>query len=475
MDKNKNTETVTDELSSKRTISGAGIDQGPGGQKLATPKNNKKLLIIGGVAVLVLLLVGANLVRKMVESKNESKQGTVSQGATTGGQHMGNADSLDPIQKGLASTGGKCEGKGSTKMTYAPMKASDIGTIAPMGGFGGSHVTPIDHQYYYGVDQNAVKDTYPVYATMDGFLTSLGRASTPTGGTNWNITLAHSCTFMIYYNLMTSIAPAIMEQVPSNWQQDAAAVKIAVKAGDIIGYVGGQSLDFELGDTTFTNPKLLYHTAYNNTEPFKINVVHPLDFFTDGVKTQILPKYLRIAEPRDGDYAYDIDGEAVGTWFKVGTNGYAGGDAPTSATANTTAGHLALAYDAFDPSALVLSIGQYDGGAPAVFVVNDATDWTKITPSSGVIKVQLAEGSNKKADGSIWSGGPAPGGIKFVPTFNKATALIQMTAKQEMKVELFPGKTPAQVSGFDSNAVMYDRGQNAHMNKSNTAPQSVNR
>lgn len=394
---------------------------------------------------------------------------------SVGGTNMGDPDSLDPIQKGLASTGGKCEGKGSTTMTYAPMKVSDIGTIAPMGGYGGSHVTPIDHEYYYGVNQNAAKDTYPVYATMDGDITSLGNVSTPTAGTNWNFTLAHSCTFMIYYNLMTSIAPDILKAVPSNWREMGGAVKVPVKAGQLIGYVGGQSLDFELADTTFTNPKLLYHTAYNNTEPFKINVVHPLDFFSDSIKSQILPKYLRVAEPRDGNYAYDIDGEAVGNWFKVGTNGYAGGSGPTSNTTNTTAGHLALAYDSFDPSALVLSVGTYNGGAPAVFVVNDkTTDWTKITPTSGIAKLQLAEGSTQKPDGSIWSGGYVAGGLKYVPTVNKATALVQLTAKQEMKFEIFPGKTPAQVSDFDANAVMYNRGQDAHMNKSTTASPSVN-
>jgi hypothetical protein len=431
------------------------------------------LLLIGVVVVIAIIGLSFNIVRKAHDKDTGSK--TNASSASPGGQNMGDPDSLDPTQKGLASTNGKCTGTGSTKMTYAPMAIKDIGTIAPMGSYGGSHVTPIDHQYYYGVNQAAPRDTYPVYATMDGDITSLGNVSTPTGGTNWNFTLAHSCTFMIYYNLMTSIAPNILNAVPSNWREIGGAVKYHVKAGDLIGYVGGQSLDFELADTTFTNPKLLHHTAYNNTEPFKINVVHPLDFFTSSVKNQILPKYLRVAEPRDGNYAYDVDGEAVGNWFRMGTNGYAGGNSPTSSTANTTSGHLALAYDSFDPSALVLSVGEYNGGGSAVFAINDKTDWTKITPSSGMVKVQLAEGSERKADGSIWNGGQAPGGITFVPTFNKATALIQMTGKQSMKFEIFPAKTTAQVSGFDAKAVLYNRGQGAHMVKSTTASPSVNR
>jgi hypothetical protein len=435
--------------------------------KLAKLSGTKKLLIIGGVVVLIIAVVAIvmSLNRKQAEHNQANTQGT----PTSGGQNMGNPDSLDPVQKGLASTNGKCTGTGSTKMTHAPMDVKEIGTIAPMGGFGGSHVTPIDHEYYYGVNQSAAKDTYAVYATMDGDITSLGNVSTPTGGTNWNFTLAHSCTFMIYYNLMTSVAPEIINNVPKNWREIGGAVKVHVKAGQLIGHVGGQSLDFQLADTNFTNPKLLHHTAYNNTEPFKINGVHPLDYFTDDVKAQILPKYLRQAEPRDGNYAYDIDGQAVGTWFKAGTNGYAGGNSPTSMTANTTSGHLALAYDSFDPSALVVSIGEYNGGPPAIFIVNDKTDWTKITPASGVVKVQLAESSLTKADGSIWTGGPAPGGLKLLPTFNKAAALIQMTAKQEMKFEIFPGKTTAQISDFDAKAVTYNRGQDAHMVKSTTA------
>jgi len=435
------------------------------------PKSHKsKRLLIAGCFIIAIL---GFIVFMFVQNNKQAQQNK--QNHSIGGQNMGDADSLDPVQKGLASTGGKCIGTGSVKMTYAPMAVKDIGSIAPMGGYGGSHVTPIDHQYYYGIDQKAARDTYPVYATMDGTLTSLGSVGTPTSGTNWNVTLAHSCTFMIYYNLMTSIAPEIMKQVPSNWQQDAGAAKVPVKAGQLIGYVGGQSLDFQLADTTFTNPKLLHHTAYNNTEPFKINVVHPLDFFSESIKSQILPKYLRVAEPRDGNYAYDVDGQAVGSWFKIGTNGYAGGDKPTSNTANTTTGHLALAYDSFDPSALVLSTGNYQNGQPAIFIVNDkTTDWTKITQVSGVVKVQLAEGSTQKPDGSIWTGGYTAGGLRYVPTVNKAAALIQLTGTQEMKFEIFPGKTVAQINAFDSSAVMYNRGQDAHMVKSTTASPSVN-
>jgi hypothetical protein len=427
-----------------------------------------------GVLVAVLLVSGVTIaLKKNGESDSHTKTSSSPVSAvstpTQMPQSMGDSDSLDPVQKGLASTNGKCEGTGSTKMTYAPMAAADIGTIAPMGSYGGSHVTPIDHQYYYGSDASKPADSYPVYAVMDGDLTSMGSVPNSNGKvTNWNVTLAHSCTFMVLYNLMTSISPDIMSQVQSNWREMGGAIKVPVKAGHIIGYMGGQSLDFQVGDTTFVNPKLLYHTAYDNREPFKINTVHPLDYFTSDVAAQILPKYLRVAEPRDGDYAYDVSGQAVGTWFMIGTNGYAGGNR-ADGTSYEVLGHLALAYDSFDPSTLVVSTGNYNGGSQEFIVKDKTIDWTKITPASGLVKFQLADGSIVKPDGSIWSGGFVSGGLRTIANLNKATLLIQMTDTDLMKVEIFDGKTPAQVSGFDDKASMYNRGQDAHMVKSTTA------
>lgn len=390
------------------------------------------------------------------------------QGPTEG--PSGDPNSTDPVQKGLAATNGKCEGKGSTKMTYAPMAAKDIGTIAPMGGYGGGHVTPIDHQYYYQVDPLKPKDSYPVYAVMDGNLNSVGFVEMPTKS-EWNITLSYSCTFMVMYNLMTSLSPEIMAKVPTNWKQIGGAIKIPVKAGEIIGYVGGQSLDFQVADTTKSNPKLLHRIAYNNREPFKIVTVGALNYFTDAVKAQILPFYLREAEPRDGEFAYDVDGQAVGNWFVVGTNGYAGGNLADGTTPEHNS-HLTLAYDSLSPDVQILSIGNYKNlFAPSIlstqYAVKGTTDWTKITKDSGTVKVELAEGSIVSPTGQVWSGGYVKG-LKFKPGITRGTALIRMIDKDHLKIQIFVGKTPDQVSDFTDAAVIYDRGQNARMVLSTT-------
>lgn len=386
------------------------------------------------------------------------------------GGPSGDGNSLDPVQKGLHATNGKCVGKGSTKMTFAPMASKDIGSIFPMGGYGGSHVTPIDHQYYYQIDRLKPKDSYPVFAVVDGNLNSVGFAGTPTKSA-WNITLSYSCTFMIFYNLMTSLSPSIMAKLPSNWNQIGGAIKVPVKAGEIIGYVGGQSLDFQVIDTTRGNPQLLHRTAYNNREPFKVVTVGPLAYFTDAVKAQILPFYLREAEPRDGVFAYDVDGQAVGNWFVVGTNGYAGGNL-ADGTTNEAASHLSLAYDPISPEVKVLSIGNYKNlFKPSIlstqFAIKGNIDWTKITKDSGIVKAELAESSIVSPSGQIWSGGYVKG-LKVKLGITRGTALIKMIDKDHLKVQIFVGKTPDQVSDFTNAAVTYDRGQDARLVLSTT-------
>ncbi len=95
-------------------------------------------------------------------------------------------------------------------------------------------------------------------------------------------------------------------------------------------------------------------------------------------------------------------------------------------------------------------------------------DWTKITPSSGLAKIQLAQMILTTPSGQIWTGQLAHN-ITMSPGANQATALLQMTGDQTMKVELFPSKTPDRVTGFDSGAKIYNRGQDAKMVMSTTA------
>ncbi|MEO5841070.1 MAG: hypothetical protein ABIQ73_22020 [Acidimicrobiales bacterium] len=185
----------------------------------------------------------------------------------------------------------------------------------------------------------------------------------------------------------------------------------------------------------------------------------PLDHFTDAVKAEVLTRYVRTAEPRDGKFDYDVAGQAVGTWFVVGSNGYAGGETNDGKTEYWKM-HLSLAYDYIDSAKLTLSIGDL-GGQPTQFAILGDADWTKITAASGPVKVELAQ-RMYTADGKQWSGQFSTN-IVMSPGPAKGTALIEMTGAETMKVEVFLGKTPAQVTGFTAAAKTYDRGQDAHM------------
>ncbi len=432
-------------------------------------KKQQKGFAHHAVLLVVIVVAAVGLVGWRVVSKNRSGDRTSNSGSSgnkKGGVDLGNLSSTDPVTKGKSLANGQCTGEGSTSLTHAPMDAKDLEVIEPYGLMVGGHVTPVDHQYYWGLGENSSPaDKYPVYATADGVITGVELDSS-SGLPKWFVILSHSCTFFSWYNLMTSLAPDIKSQLPAGWGPNSnGGVKISVKSGQVIGYVGGQSLDFAVWDTTKNLTKLLYPVAYNVSESWKVNTALPLDYFSEAVRSQVLPKYIRTAEPRDGELAYDVSGQAVGTWFMDGTNGYAGNGQP--GMSGYWKGHLSLAYDFIDTSAMEVSVGDYQG-QPTQFAVKGGTDWKKITPDSGVVKVELAQLNRVTGSGSTWTGSYAAG-IKVQPGPTQATALLQMTGKDALKFEVFPGKTPAQVSGFDSNAKTYNRGQDAHIIPSTTA------
>lgn len=374
----------------------------------------------------------------------------------------GDANSTDPIIKGKLLSNNQCSGEGSKKLTHAPMDAQDINAIVPHGLMVADHVTPVDHQYYYQKDLMAAKDTYKVYAPANGTIVGLEHHGDDADREErWRMVISYSCTFFSYYDLLTGLDKAIEAKLPTDWNSNNPGnVNIPVKSGQVIGLVGGQSLDFAVWDTTKSIEGLLYPVAYNNREPWKINTVSPLDYFSNEVKAQITPKYVGSQQPKDGKIGYDIDGKAVGTWFRRGTNGYAGSNDPNQHEGHK--GHLALAYDHVDPSALTVSTGDFNG-QPAQFATVNGTDFKIVDDLSGVVKYTLADRDYVDGNGRFWNGSEFASNIKMKPGGVRGVLLIQMTAKQELKIEFFPGKSADQVNGFTSNASTYDRGQDAEM------------
>ena len=351
---------------------------------------------------------------------------------------------------------GKCSGTGTQTLTNAPMKPADIGVILPYGDvFPGGHVTPVDHQYYYQANQSVPADTYNVYAPGDGQISDIQNRTQAVGDQNasgnsqpinqYRIVISYSCTFLSYYDLLTSIQPDIK-------------VGAKVTAGQVVGKIGGQSLDFAVWDTTKNLSGLAVPAAYVG-EAWKIHTVPPLDYFSDSVKQQILPYYERTAAPRDGKLDYDVVGKAVGNWFLQGSGGYSG-PADSAKSPTYYRSHLSLAPDYLDPTTLVFSIGDYQGQALAFGIKGNGPDPATIGVSDTPTSYELVDNSYVTADGTEWRGMTLAPVTVRQGNVVKATALIQLTDANTLKEEIFVGKTASQVTAFDGSARNYTRSGN---------------
>ena len=437
----------------------------PTADKPAESGGKKKTLIIVGVVVLVLLLAGGAWMmfggknKEAKEVPGQQKAGQVGEKSTTGDQF-----STDPVARGKYLSLDQCTGEGSKKLGSAPMKMSDVSIIEPLGLVAGGHVTPVDHEYFYGKNQKAAASTYDVLAPADGTIVSVEVRPKATGPSDYRVVISYSCTFFSYFDLANSLSDTIAAKMPAGYatKNGPQKVSITVKQGDVLAKVGGQSLDFAVWDTTKTLSGLLVPAAYNNTEPWKINTVRPLDYYEDSVKTAVLPYYVRSVEPRDGKIDYDVDGYAVGNWFKKGTNGYIGAYKQTEYNTMTYAdGHLSIAPDFLDPTAWVFSTGSVNHGTQYAIKAPSTTP-DKLASGGAAVKYELLQLEHLDQTGTKWLGGSVPTAITVnLKGQTVGTALVQLTAKREMKVEVFVGKTPAQVTTFDGSAIVYTRGDGA--------------
>lgn len=344
-----------------------------------------------------------------------------------------------------------CTGNYKVAMTHMPMNIADVSNVAPMGLTAGAHVTPIDHLYFY---QNpGPRDKYPVFAMADGTIIEIQvrNVSVDSGSSRpaeYRIVIQHSCQTISYFDLVTKLDSSILAKAP-----DAATKgfegRIDVKSGQIIGWIGNQSLDtgiYNLGMTL----KGFIHPALYSAEPWKVHTDDFFSYFSESLKSQMLAKNPRTDEPRSGKIDYDQPGKLIGNWFKQGTNGYAGSGTNVGKGDGTGywSTHLAIFYAAYNAKEIIVSIGSFVNNQPNAFsVAGNTPDPATITADSGIVKYELYKAEQ--------------GGSKTINTNSNQPAdgviLLQVLPGEKLKVEKFPGKTGAQVVGFTSAAEIYER------------------
>lgn len=366
---------------------------------------------------------------------------------------------------GHAIAGPSCTGTGSEKLSHIPIAPGDFEFILPYGLMIDSHVLPVDHQYY-SVDPSSPRDAYAVYAAGDAHIVNIqhrteapqGSGSGAGGGAKdeYRLVFSVSCTFFYYYDLVTSLSPDIKAAFDEAQHGNDALLDLPVKAGQVIGRIGHQTLDFAVWDTTKTLAGFVDPSDYTTSnEVWKVHVVDPLDYVTDAVRAQMLAGYLRTAEPLSGKLDWDVDGRLRGNWFLQGTKGNSG--EPTNPHGYWVS-FLSFAPDYLDPSHFVVSVGDYDGRPAQFEILGNAPDPATVGTGSGVVAYQLVTDGYVTPEGAAWNGTQLVRGLKLSDSTSVVgTVLVQLTGERTLRFEAFPGKTAGQVTGFDSAAETFTR------------------
>lgn len=372
-------------------------------------------------------------------------------------QPAATSSSKQPVGQQLSNN--QCSGSGAGTLTHSAMNASDFQFIIPYGLLAGAHVTPIDHQYY-SVNPSSAKDAYPVYAMGDAKLVYIEHRTASVGNdggqptSQWRLIFSHSCTWFYYYDLLTSLSSNLQKQFNAhkNPQGTSASVNISVKAGDVIGRIGGETLDFAVWDMTKPLTGFVNASDYKS-ELWKVYTANPLNYESSSLKSFMLSRSPRTVQPISGKLDEDIDGTLQGSWFAQGTNFYAGSD-----PAKYWVGHLAFVPDLYDPSHFWVSMGDYNGQATQYNAKGNTPQPANVNQSTGLVKYQLVQDSYVTASGTPWDQTYFTKGPKLSDSSSvKGTVLVQLTGKRTLKFEAFPGKTAEQVHDFDSGAKTYTR------------------
>ena len=345
------------------------------------------------------------------------------------------------------------------KLTVLPMNKEDVGAFIPLGLMVEAHVTPIDHAYFSPKDfKSKDRYQYKVYAAADATLLNIQRRNRSVSDSpdkftdDYRLIFQISCTYGYYYDLVTKLDETLVAKLPTLDEMSSTNVSIEVKAGDLIGYVGTQTLDFATYDSNLTLSGFLNPETYIR-EPWKIHTADPILSFSEELQVEIQKLNLRNTFPYGGKIDYDQKGKLVGNYFKTGTKGYEGTNKE-----RYWEGHLSFAYDHIDPKFLIISIGDYSGKSKQFSVKENLPDFAEIDINNGIVKYELTNKEYIRKNGlPLTPGTPYPDITLQKNQEVLGTVLVQVVDDNSIKFEVFPSKKKTQVSAFTSNASIYVR------------------
>ena len=346
---------------------------------------------------------------------------------------------------------GNCEGQGPVQFTEAIADPKEIEAIWPLGLMANDHVTPVDHQYY--IFQNTSKD-HLIHAPAKGNIVRVEYSSGRHKG--YRVDIEFTCTFYLFVN-PESLSDDVARQISfDGTDHQVLSTRIPVAAGQVLGT--GPGLDIWLINTQKQLPGFVVPSHYES-EPWKIYAASHLDYFVEPIKSQLLAIDLRLAEPRGGKIDYDVDGRLVGNWFKLGSV-----DSPEAyRQSGLYRNDLVFAYDFIDPTAIRISVGDYNGASKQFGVKGNGPDPKDVSVESGLIKYELTSFEWVNQQTGVAQGNwdlllPGPEyRIRNIENAAQGVLLVQLMEERKLKIEIFPGKTASQVTSFTYKALIYER------------------
>lgn len=358
-------------------------------------------------------------------------------------------------------SGEQCQAREEVRFNSAPADPDQLAYIYPLGYMFGSHVTPVDHQYYYWSDPAAPLEQYAIASPADGVVVSVSFLQS-----DYRVVIEHSCDlYSIYIHLETLAGPLAELDGQVSFQQ-AWSGRIPVLAGEVIAYDGGTAgLDYSLHDGRVVLQGLIEPDTYA-PEPWKIHTVDPYDYFEETVRERLLAVNLRQVPPLGGKIDHDLPGTPMGNWFVEGTNGYQGvvsteGPVAPQQSVGYWNTHLAIAPDAIDPDVLMALHGTVSNNGGPFAISAASPDPRKVTLDSGPVKLVLVSWFYQGSDGEHWFGQPAPmdAGIRVQRLEDQILGilLLQMLEADRLQAEFFIDHSSDEVQGFTEAAQIFER------------------
>ena len=357
-----------------------------------------------------------------------------------------------------------------------------MGTVGASSG----HVTPTDHLY---LDIDIVDDKLQeILAVADGYVVQIERMPDEEGKEDYRVVFEHTCTLFSHYIHLQELDDSILSETGTISLNQNSFKRIPVESGQVIGRVGHlhsyqriknqSNLDWAVIDTRVTLPGFIIPDHYTG-EDWKIHTVDPFDYYEEPIRSELIERSYREAEPRAGKIDFDIDGKLVGNWFLDGTEDFSGkgvvgkskaewdaiygrdvGECSTKhwdeqsgqsmglKPCNFWLGHLTFSYHHIMPSQIRISMGIFwdlEGElGPPWGVADNLPDPAEIDIESGLVKLQLV-------DINEYERYPEDHGDIV------GTLLVQMIDDRTIKVDAFLGKSPEEVNDFSEKVRVYRR------------------